>query len=379
MENLAIGQAKKYEPAVIKEQIAMMLNALGADKKLSPGMKAVLKPNLITDKNPFFAITTHPVVVEAVADWLIENGVTDITLADSPGGALSAMPGFSFEELYQKTDFAGLEGKIKLNKDPGWRSVAAPDGCRNKKYNILNVIADADIVINIPKLKTHNLTTFSFGVKNLFGCIPDIQKPAMHARYPQEAAFAEMLTELAMTVRPFLTVVDAVDIIEGNGPIYGTKRNMGLLFASDDVFGLDAFLAEALIPGHKDTQLIKTAEDKGLLKKNTVVCGSVSYLDGIKPLTLPDSKLAVSAGSKIGALLKNGFSKLYRDMTDTAPFIDGSRCTGCGRCAMTCPQKTISLGKTPSVDYLLCIRCLCCCEVCPSGAADCRTKLKLKK
>ena len=378
MSKIAVGVSEKYDVTVLTHKVAEMLDALGAENGIRPGMKVVLKPNLITDKNPFFAVTTHPAVVEAVADWLISKGITDITLADSPGGALSAMPGFSFEELYKATGFDRLKNKMKLNTDPGWKTVPAPDGCHNKKFNILNVIADADIVINIPKLKTHNLTAFSFGVKNLFGCIPDIQKPAFHAKYPQESAFAQMLTELAMTVKPYLTVIDAVDIIEGNGPIYGTKRNMGMLFASDDVFSLDAFLAKKLIANSDSTQLICAAKNKKLLSTPEFVYGSAECLDGVQPLILPDSKLAATGYSKIGSLIKNGISKLYRDLTVAEPFIDPVKCTKCGRCVLSCPQKAISIEKNAVIDHAVCINCLCCNEVCPSGAADCRTKLKIK-
>lgn len=105
-----------------------------------------------------------------------------------------------------------------------------------KSYNLLNAVCDADYIINVPKLKTHNKTVISFGVKNLFGCIPDIQKPTFHAKYSRIGDFANMLVELAMTVKPAITVIDAVEILEHNGPVTGKKRELGLLFGAKDVF-----------------------------------------------------------------------------------------------------------------------------------------------
>ncbi len=123
-----------------------------------------------------------------------------------------------------------------MNYDTGWktRSNAAGSGIC-PQFNLIQLVVDADYIINVPKLKTHSMTVLSGGIKNLFGCVPGLQKPEMHYRYQDQAAFARMLVELAHTVAPNVTVMDATEAMEGNGPTGGSVRKTGVLMASKDV------------------------------------------------------------------------------------------------------------------------------------------------
>lgn len=377
----AIEKVPAYDQADLKDGIDALFSALRIENDLRPGMRVLLKPNLLGDYSTYFSVTTNPAVVAAVADWLFAHGITDVTVADSPGGSATRMPGFTFADFYENAGYSFLgERGARLNADGSWRAVPAPKGCRLKEYNILNVIADADYVINIPKLKTHNKTVISFGVKNLFGCVPDIQKPAFHARYPRIADFANMLVELAMTVKPRLTVIDAVEIMEHNGPVAGEKRQLGMLFAAKDVFSQDAFLAQLLGVDEEKTDLLRIARSKGLVRPAQVVSGTFCPQETVAPLKLPDIFTANTLPGKVASLWHMAADKAGELLLTQTPHMNEQACVRCLRCLHSCPADAIADdGTTLRIDPKKCIRCLCCTEVCTHRAIRIKTEIKRRK
>ena len=377
----AIEKVPSYDEAALKTAIDALFQTLQVEKDLRPGMRVLLKPNLLGDYNTYFSVTTNPAVVAAVADWLSAHGITDVTVADSPGGSACRMPGFNFADFYENAGYSFLAQRgVRLNTDSGWRSVPAPKGCVLKDYNILNVIADADYIINTPKLKTHNKTVISFGVKNLFGCVPDIQKPAFHARYPRIADFANMLVELAMTVKPALTVIDAVEIMEHNGPVAGEKRQLGMLFAAKDVFSQDAFLAQLLGVDEEKTDLLRIARSKGLVRAAQVMSGTFKPDETVAPLKLPDIFTVNSLPEKVVSLLHMAADKAGELLFTQTPCINNKACARCLRCLHSCPAGAIAdNGSSLEIDTKKCIHCLCCSEVCTHRAIRIKTEIKKRR
>ena len=384
MENTyiqAIEKTPSYQADELRRSVDALFCALEIEKDLRPGMRVLLKPNLMGDYNTYFSVTTNPAVAQAAAQWLFEHGVKDVLLADSPSGSVCRMPGFRYDSFYESAGYAYLaELGVRLNADAGWRAVPAPDGCVLKEYNILNAVADADYVINLPKLKTHNKTVISFGVKNLFGCVPDIQKPAFHARYPRIADFANMLVELAMTVRPDLTLIDGIEILEHNGPVAGEKRHLGLLFAAKDVFSQDAFLAELLGVDEEKTELLRIARTKGLVRPAQTVSGTFTGDEAIPPLKLADVFTARTTTERVSSLLHMAADKAEQLLLAQTPRMQPKACVRCMRCLRSCPVGAISDSDgSLHIDTQKCIGCLCCTEVCTHRAIRIKTGLKRRK
>lgn len=375
MYQQAIESVADYEKQAIKNSVFKMLDALNIADELYEGIKILIKPNLLSNTNPFFAVTTNPVVVEAVVDWLIEHNVKDILIADSPGGALTKMPGFSYDKFYSEVGLSMLKDKAALNYDGSFVEVLTPPGCRNKSFNILKVISEADYIINMPKLKTHNLTIVSLGVKNLFGCVPDIQKPAFHAKYPKIEDFSQMLLELALTVKPNLTIVDAVDIMEGNGPVHGKKKRLGLLFASKDLFSQDYFISELLSVDCKKISLFSQAKNSKLVDEAEIISSSVKADYKPEPILLPDFSRSNTPAKKLKAAIMINIKKISKAIIKQFPRIKSSKCCACNRCAASCPQKAITIKGTAVIDSEKCISCFCCNEVCPTGAVVVENRL----
>ena len=158
------------------------------------------------------------------------------------------------------------------------------------------------------------MTVLSGGVKNLFGCVPGLQKPEMHLRLPDADRFSDMLIDLALLVKPDLTVLDAVLCMEGNGPTAGAARRYGWTFASRDPFAQDAFAARLIGIPEDRVPLIRLARQRGLLDVELTLAGDAPE-PAMPPFRMPDSApidfaralpgpLRRPAGAALNALLK---------------------------------------------------------------------------
>ncbi len=328
--------------------------------------KVTIKPNLLMARSPDQATTTHPAVVAAVAAALRRRGVEQITVADSPGGPYTAA---ALRRIYRACGMEELCG-VTLNLDTAWGSRKAKPGSLAEEFHLIRPILEADVVISVGKLKTHGMTTLSGGVKNLFGCVPGLQKPELHYRYPTLDAFSQMLLDLAETVAPAFTIVDAVSAMEGNGPSGGTPRQVGLLAGSTSPFALDLVLADLIGLGVEDVATLRHSLQRGLIP------GSAAQLqtDGdpyekIADFRMPASK-ALDFSSHMPGPVRPLVRWLRRRVTPR-PVIRRERCVGCGKCAESCPAHTIAVKEGKAViDYRRCISCFCCHEMCPVRAIE---------
>ena len=210
----------------------------GIGMYLTPGMHVLVKPNLLMGAAPEKAVCTHPAVLKAVCQIITGYGCT-VTIADSPGAGISYRPG-NLVRAYDRagyTSLASLQGVV-LNEDISSQSVSFPDGELIKQFEIISPILEADAVIVISKLKTHIYTGMTGATKNLFGAIPGLDKPPYHARLPDDNLFGKMLLDLNRCIKPTLQVMDAIDIMEGDGPMAGNPVHLGLILASPDYIAL---------------------------------------------------------------------------------------------------------------------------------------------
>lgn len=335
--------------------------------------KILIKPNLVTDKEAAFSITTNPLFVYAVIKNLIANGFQNITIADCPGGAMLLFSDMA--EVFKKCGYSFLSDYAELNTCFDSIDIITPDSFVTKKFNVLSVIAQADYIINVPKLKTHNLTGITCGVKNLFGCIPGLQKPEFHAKFPKTDDFCNMLVELALAVKPNFTIVDAIDIMEGNGPTNGQKRHLGLTFAGKNVFVLDRFVIDILNVPVAYVGTVIASEKKNISTSEYTVIGDKEVcLD--KPILLPEYVSAKSFNEKLKARIRTLFAKISDGVLISYPEFKDN-CTACRKCVLTCPQAALcNIDGKITLDKNKCIGCLCCDEVCPNGAISIRKRIK---
>ena len=217
---VALVACEAYSQA--ESAVAQGLALLGGLETLCPGQRYLLKPNLLLGDKPERGSTTHPQFFKAVGSVFRSAGY-DLAYGDSPGfgSPQNAVRASGLSEIASVLDIGLADFVTGLD-------LPNPEGDLMKQFTLALGLTQVDGVVNLPKFKTHGLMRLTGAVKNLFGCLPGVQKAAFHARLQDEAKFGQMLVDLATLIAPQLHIMDAVWGMEGNGPRGGDPRHAGL-------------------------------------------------------------------------------------------------------------------------------------------------------
>ena len=351
-----IMKCSAYDAADIYEKLKFGLEKLGVCGKPFSGKKIAIKPNLLLGYTPDKAATTNPAVVEAVITLARSLGGEDIVIAESPGGPYNET---TLRSIYRETGMTKVSEKtgVPLNFSTDSKEIGYPDGVVSKVFTIIEPLNSADVILNVCKLKTHNLSKMTCAVKNLFGSVPGITKFEMHARYKDQRDFLSMLVDLCTMIcqnHRVIHICDAITGMEGNGPSGGTPRNIGALLISENPFCLDTAAAE-IIGLSGEVEMLDEAVKRGLCPKSVhelSLIGEPLENVAVKDFVKPDN-----SGKKKFNLIP-GFLR-------PRPEIDKKKCVGCGTCVRSCPAKTISMpDKKARINPKHCLKCYCCQELC---------------
>jgi len=321
------------------------------------GERILIKPNLLAPTTPDQAVVTHPAVFESVAELVVEAGGIPL-VGDSP-------PGRSLIKLMEKTGHLAVARKLGVEICEFRESVEVKIAGPFRKLFVSREAAEADGIINLPKLKTHGQMGMTLAVKNLFGCIVGMKKPEWHLRAGVDAdLFASVIVGVYTALRPRLNLVDGVLAMEGDGPgTSGTPRKLGWLVAGADATAVDRAICDALGINPEDLPTLRFAEKIGVQKMP-----SVETPPG-RPASfrLPGDKDVIFGPKRLHRFFRKRFTARPRSLAKD--------CIGCQECLKYCPGKAMSLPKPKGpvkIDYDRCIRCYCCLEVCPHGAMEVR-------
>ncbi len=356
--------------AAAAEAVERLLQKLPSQSLPAPGMRVLLKPNLLAGHPPEKAVSTHPDVVRGVILALQKRGVHKITLADSPGGPYtpSLMAG-----VYKTSGLAAVCAETGVELYTACKSRAVPcEGKLVRRFELIEPVLEADYIINLPKLKTHVLTGMSGAVKNLFGCVPGLQKAEFHMRFPEKEAFGQMLVDLCEQVKPGLHLVDGILGMEGDGPAGGTVRKAGLLLASEDPYSLDLALCRYMGMAPAGVPTLAAALQNGLCAEvfdEALLVGEEAARRPLAGFVLPASHTGgVDFSDKLPRFMR-GAAPFFRRLLAPRPVVRKKACIGCGKCAGICPKKVIVMeGAKAHIQPEHCIRCFCCHEMCPVKA-----------
>ncbi len=368
---VTLVECKTYDLVEVRQAITRSLEPFGGiESFISPGQRVALKPNILRAADPGRAVTTHPAVAAVVAELVIKAGGTPFII-DSPGTCIPYVPN-SLKRIYKKCGYMNLSPPVELNMDCRFEEVSYIEGKVLKRFEILSPVMEADAIINLPKVKTHGLTYLTCGVKNLFGVIPGLHKPAYHGKFQNREDFSIMLIDLYKLLKPCLTICDGIIGMEGDGPSWGGTRRLGLVTASPDSFLLDMIISYLigfdpmkipyLMQASKDNlcpeniHAIKTVNDKKIETLRVPFSPPNSFIN--KNLS-KDFKLKQN-------ILFNILCRTCKKILSVKPAIKKDSCQGCGICIKGCPKKAIKLlGTKAIIDYNKCIHCYCCHELCP--------------
>ncbi|KPL04414.1 MAG: hypothetical protein AMJ90_00885 [candidate division Zixibacteria bacterium SM23_73_2] len=355
-----ITRCQDYQLDNVREALKRSLEYLGGLKRfVKKNDRVLVKPNLLSAREPERAVTTHPSLVLAVIEEVKKLGGIPF-IGDSPGGTEKGI-----ERLWKNTGMAEVSEKtgaelLSFEKEGVYRKETSS----GKTYFIAKPALDFDVIISLPKLKTHTLTLLTCGIKNMFGVIPGFRKGEYHKEAPGPRDFAEVVVDIFSLVKPHLNIVDAVVCMSGDGPASGNPTYLGIILASEDAVALDSVTAR--IYGFKDGEIDTTniASERGLGR------GDLSQIeilgDDLPDFSMFDLKLP---SNRFLRLIPKFLVKLLAPYIWVRPAILDGNCTNCNVCVENCPVKTIYPGDpTPVYDYKNCINCMCCHELCPHRA-----------
>lgn len=364
-----VQKCESYDQELVLERVRELCNAHGGlERYVSPGTKVVIKPNLVAKRRPEDAVTTHPALVWAVSKLCVELGA-QVTIAESPGG------------LYDKNllkgsyrtcgmEWAASESGASLNYDLSETEVDNPEAVYLKKLSILTPVAEADVVINIAKLKTHGMMVYTGAVKNLFGCIAGLSKAEYHFKMSDYDEFANSVIDICLAAKPTFHILDAVVGMERDGPTSGDPKHMGLLLSSPNPFELDLAALAIIQVSPQRVPVLKNAIRRGLCPVDVT---SISWKGvPLEEAKVPDFVVKYNDDYKKLHFLDGVLGKSLNALVRPKPVFHSRKCRSCGECAKCCPAKVITVepGKCAKVNLESCIRCYCCQELCPFHAVS---------
>jgi len=361
---VALVHCDSYEPATVAKAVIRGVDLLGGIAQFAKsGEQIVLKPNLLSAHTPGENVTTHPSLVRVVAELLMENGVK-VAIGDSP-------PRGHFNKIFSVSGMQAVAAELDLAMADfeNGRTVSSPKSIRNKQFTIAEGVLQADGMFGLPKLKTHHLTRITGAVKNQFGCIPGILKPALHVALPDVDEFSKMLVDLNICLPTRLHIMDAIRAMQGNGPTSGDPYDLHLLAFSADPVALDSTICRII---HLEPALVRSNYWGAEFGLGMMESDHIELIgDDLAGFNAPDFNVQRQPRIQFNTAWK--YRHLKHFITNR-PVIEAAKCQRCGECVDQCPQMPKALswdkkaGKIPEFDYSLCIRCFCCQEVCPHKA-----------
>jgi len=369
VEKVSIIYADTYGLSPLRRALLRLLEPLGGMSAfINPGDRVLLKPNMLSAKEPDKAVTTHPAIVQVVAELVRESGGI-VLIGDSPGIG-------SFSRVADKSGIHSAARESGATLVEFSDAIVIKGSGTFRSINIARAYYEADKIINLPKLKTHEMMTMTCAVKNLFGAVIGTEKAGWHLKAGRSRElFAHLLLEIYLLKKPTLNIVDAVIAMEGNGPGSGDPIKRCLLIAGVNPVAVDVIAGELagipadLLPIEREAEKMGLA---GALRKEIELYGTAVE-------TIPEIRFKLPSGLDVQFGLPSFLAKALKNQLTAYPEADKETCVLCGVCRDACPPEAITIQNSAlSVDNARCIRCWCCRELCPHNAMRTRQSLLLK-
>ncbi|MCD6327543.1 DUF362 domain-containing protein [bacterium] len=357
---VSIVRCRNYDQGELSPAIAESFDLAEPNaKNLYRGKDVLVKINHLSGGTEEIPANTHIEFTRAVIRHLKALGATP-TVSDSPG------PLSITDECFRSSGYEAMcleEGtKIVTLSSKGYKEIPIPGGKKITKVLVSRLLLESELIVSLPKMKTHVQTVFTGAVKNWFGALPLSERRRLH-RLKRYETFCEAIVDLYSGIGKGLVLMDAVIGMQGHGPASGERKEVGLVLASKNCANLDVVACNVAGLGPGSVHTVKETISRGLAEP----------LDRIEVVGEPLSDVTCKFDIPPRLLLRANpllehltdlFLGLYRGVV----LVQEEYCTSCGLCAEICPVGAIMIDKYCRIDYSRCIKCYCCFEICPHGA-----------
>jgi uncharacterized protein (DUF362 family)/NAD-dependent dihydropyrimidine dehydrogenase PreA subunit len=364
---VSIVRASSYDIDEIRNAVRRGVELIGGlERIVKTGDRVFVKINHLPPASPpERGIITHPIFVEGVLELLKEAGA-DITVGDD----IESGPGdrFSISGFQQMCQRAGVR---LVNLREGGFVATESNGQLLGPLYVSRIALEADVIINLPKLKTHSLTIFTGGIKNMYGTIPASLRRKYHSTFAQPEDFSLMLTDVFAATIPQLTIMDGIVAMEGEGPANGNLRQTNIILASRDAVALDTVATSIIGLNPESIDTIRYCNKRGLGVGNLEAIEVTG--ESIRSVAVPDFQPPAasirSLMTRMSKPLPSQVLRFFMSQMVTQPKVATNHCTACAECVKICPTGAATMAdKTATINKTKCIQCMCCHEVCRDNA-----------
>jgi len=365
---VSIIHQQNYDPRSLRSSISKSIELTAFDMSSVNGKRILLKPNMLGAFLPEMGVTTNPSFLREVIN-IFQSHSAIVEVGDSPNG------------VHPPNEVWRISGIEDICRETGAKAIQfeKSGSITRGEYMISNAVTDADIIINLPKFKTHGLTALTLAVKNLFGCVNGMLKTKLHRDSPNGEEFSKEIVKIAELIQPDLTIVDGIIAMAGNGPSAGELVNLGAIVAGTNIHAVDSVCAEIIGIDPIEVNTITAAVELGYWKNSETIdlLGDDPSIFGGINFPMPSTFRSKKLDWWISRFL---LDRIWSNISAKPEIIDG-KCIRCNMCHMACPVRAISKAnqeKPPIIDKSKCIECFCCHEICPKSAIELKTSTLLK-
>ena len=320
------------------------------------GKTVFIKPNMIGLFPPEHHATTHPSIVHSLVKFFRQAGA-EVTVGDNCG-----VGGYGLNQ--RVAEVTGIAGAASGT----YKNVALDTALvkLNSKYMesiaVSRDMIEADVLINVPKMKTHSLTIVSGAVKNMFGVVAGAGKSQCHKSAAAVRDFGELLGDIYSVRPPDLTIMDGIVAMEGNGPTSGKPKPLGRILASTSAIALDAVMCRIMGILPDEIIHLRYLTQKGFGNIDPKSIEVIGEMPEISRFKLP---VTIKRFGFLGWLVNKSF---FQAIAKSRMVLEESLCKKCGICLAGCPTKAMEMDGFPRINEDKCIKCMCCHELCPESA-----------
>jgi uncharacterized protein (DUF362 family)/Pyruvate/2-oxoacid:ferredoxin oxidoreductase delta subunit len=311
------------------------------------GKNVLVKPNMLRAAHPDEAIITDPQLIKETVAFLLNHGAR-VSVGDNP------VPTHTHSEMQIAEQSGFVEASYGRFKNIGQHSTKLDVDCALlKEIYVSRDVLECDILVSLPKFRTHDLTTMTLAIKNQYGIVPGGLKPYIHSRFPKIEDFSQVLLEIYALRTPDIIMVDCLRCIDARGKRFAPN----MIIAGAHGHAVDYVCAQIAGTDPDFIPTLRIARERGLFVPSDIeIKGTFEKLRGYSvPFRFPFRNAVVELVARV----------LYRIWLHRKPVVDSSLCTQCLSCEAVCPVDAID---QQTIDYDRCIKCYCCLEVCPEGA-----------